>query len=84
MKKSTFSESQIIRDHKEVEGGRSVDEVARELGVAKAIFYNWRHKYAGMVSSALQRLKELEQENVLHRGGPCPTLRLSGCTLTWR
>ena len=63
MKKSRFSESQIVKALKEVESGRSVDEVARELGVAKATFYNWRRKYAGMDSSALQRLKELEQEN---------------------
>ena len=63
MKKSKFSVSQIVKALKEVEGGRTVDEVVRELGVAKATFYNWRRKYGGMDSSALQRLKELEQEN---------------------
>lgn len=63
MKKSKFSESQIIKAIKEIEGGRSVEELARELKVAKGTIYTWRKKYGGMEVSHLKRLKELEEEN---------------------
>jgi len=63
MKKSKFTESQIIKALKENEAGRSVEEISRELGINKGTFYNWRKKYGGMEVSHLKRLKELEAEN---------------------
>lgn len=63
MKKSKFTESQIIKALKENESGRSVEEISRELGINKGTFYNWRKKYGGMEVSHLKRLKELEAEN---------------------
>ncbi len=63
MKKSKFTESQIIKAIKENEGGRSVEQVSRELGVSMGTFYTWRKKYGGMDISHMKRLKELEDEN---------------------
>lgn len=63
MKQSKFTESQIIKALKENEGGRSVEEISRELKINKGTFYNWRKKYGGMEVSHLKRLKELEDEN---------------------
>jgi len=63
MKKSKYTESQIIRALKENESGRSVEEISRELGISKGTFYVWRKKYGGMEVSHLKRLKELEEEN---------------------
>lgn len=63
MKRSKFSESQIIKAIKENESGRSVEEISRELGVSVGTFYSWRKKYGGMEVSHMKRLKELEAEN---------------------
>lgn len=63
MKKSRFTESQIIKALKENEQGRSVGDLSRELGVDKSTFYYWRKKYGGMDRQELKRLKELEEEN---------------------
>ena len=63
MKKSRFTESQIIKALKENGSGRSVDQISRELGINKGTFYSWRRKYGGMEVSHLKRLKELEAEN---------------------
>ena len=63
MKKSKFTESQIIKALKENEAGRSVEEISRELGINKGTFYNGRKKDGGMEVSHLKRLKELEAEN---------------------
>ncbi len=66
MKKSRFTETQIVDALKRHENGRSVTDLARELGITPATLYTWRKKYAGMESShlkRLKRLKELESEN---------------------
>ncbi len=63
MKKSRISEDRIVRVLREYEGGREIKDICRELGVSSTTFYNWRKKYAGMESSQLKRLKELEEEN---------------------
>jgi putative transposase len=63
MKKSRFSDSQIMDALKRVEAGLSVPEVCRELGISSATFYKWRAKYGGMDASMMARLKELEAEN---------------------
>lgn len=63
MRKSKFSEAQIIRLLKETETGKSVQEVCREHGVSSATFYRWQSLYGGMEVSELARLKELEAEN---------------------
>lgn len=64
MKNSKFSESQIVKALKEIEQGRGVPEVSRELGIDKRTIYYWRKKYGGMEQQHLKRLKELEEENV--------------------
>jgi len=63
MKRSRFSEHQIVRILKEVESGRTVKEVCRENGISDATYYNWKAKYGGMEASDIKRLKELEEEN---------------------
>lgn len=63
MKKSKFTESQIIKALKENESGRSVETISRELGINTGTFYNWRKKYSGMEASQLKELKELQEEN---------------------
>jgi len=64
MKRSKFSESQIIKALKENEQGRSVGDLSRELGIDKSTFYYWRKKYGGMEKQELKRLKDLEEENL--------------------
>jgi len=63
MRKSKFSESQIVQTLKQVEGGRQVKDVCRELGISDATYYVWKSKYAGMEASDVRRLRELEEEN---------------------
>lgn len=63
MKRSKFTESQIVKALKEAEGGRTVTDISRELGINSQTFYNWKKKYSGMNGDQLRRLKELEEEN---------------------
>lgn len=63
MKRSKFSETQIIKAIKENEGGRRVEDISRELGINPGTFYQWRKKYSGMEASQLKQLKELQAEN---------------------
>ncbi len=63
MKKSRFTDSQIIETIKRVEAGLAVPELCRELGISSATFYKWRSKYGGMDVSLMARMKELETEN---------------------
>jgi putative transposase len=63
MKKSRYSDSQIMETLKRVDAGLGVPDVCRELGISTATFYKWRAKYGGMDVSMMSRLKELEEEN---------------------
>ena len=63
MRKSRFTEHQIITILKEVEQGRSVKDVCREHSVSEATYYRWKAKYGGMQASDIKRLRSLEDEN---------------------
>lgn len=63
MKKSRFTEEQIIGILKQHEAGRKINELAREHGVSEATLYTWKSKYGGLEVSEAQRLKGLEDEN---------------------
>jgi len=63
MKKSKFTESQIIAILKEQEAGLKVAEICRKHGITDQTFYNWKKKYDGLSAEELRRLKDLEQEN---------------------
>lgn len=62
MKKSKFSESQIVSILKEAESGIKVDDLCRKHGISPATYYNWKSKYGGMEASDLKKMKELEAE----------------------
>lgn len=63
MKKTRFTETQIVSILKQQEGGRATKDLCRENGISEATFYNWKNKYGGMETSDVRRLKELEEEN---------------------
>jgi len=63
MKKTRFSETQIVSILKQHEAGKSVKDIIREHGISDATFYNWKVKYGGMEASDVKRMKELEEEN---------------------
>jgi putative transposase len=63
MKKSRFTDSQIMSVLKQLEAGVTVAELSREHNVSTATLYQWRAKYGGMDTSMIKRLKELEAEN---------------------
>jgi putative transposase len=63
MKKTRYSEEQIVSILKEGEAGMSVTDLCRKYGMSDATYYNWKAKYAGMATSDVKRLKQLEDEN---------------------
>ena len=63
MKRTRFTEEQMIGAVKQIEAGRAVAELARELGVSDQRLYNWKAKYSGLEVNEAKRLRELEEEN---------------------
>jgi putative transposase len=63
MKKTRFTEAQIVSTLKKQEAGIPTKEICRELSISEATFYNWKSKYGGMEASDVKRLKDLEEEN---------------------
>ncbi|AKS21525.1 transposase [Xanthomonas campestris pv. campestris] len=63
MRKSKFTESQIVATLKQVEGGCQVKDVCRELGISGATYCVWKPKYGGMEAAEVQRLRDLETEH---------------------
>lgn len=63
MKKSRFSDSQILSVLKQAEGGIPVPQLCREHNISSATFYKWRSKYGGMDVPLMARMRELEEEN---------------------
>lgn len=63
MKRSRFSENQIISILSEAEAGVPLNDLCRTHGFSKSSFYKWKAKYGGMETSDLRRLRELEEEN---------------------
>ena len=63
MKRSRYSDSQIINILKQAESGTPVTELCREHGMSDATFYKWRAKFGGMDVPMMARMKELEDEN---------------------
>jgi len=63
MKRSKFTESQIVFALRQADSGVKVEEVCRKMGVSEATFYNWKKKYGGIGVNELRRLRQLEEEN---------------------
>ena len=63
MKKTRFTETQIVKAIQEHESGRDAKELCHELGITTAAFYKWRQRYGGLQVNELKRFKELEEEN---------------------
>jgi len=67
MKKSKFTESQILGILKEQETGKPVSDICRDHGISQAAFYQWKSKYSGLELNQLKRMKELEAELVQYK-----------------
>jgi putative transposase len=63
MKKSKFTETQIVKAIKEHEAGRKAEDICRELGITTASFYKWRQRFGGMEASDVKKMKDLQEEN---------------------
>ena len=63
MKKSKFTEQQIVFVLKQAETGVPIEEVCRKIGISEATFYNWKRKFSGLGTAELRRLRQLEEEN---------------------
>lgn len=63
MKKSKFTETQIVKAINEHEAGRKAEDICRELSITTATFYKWRQRYGGMEASEVKKMKDLQEEN---------------------
>ena len=63
MKKTKFTETQIVKAIHEHESGRKAEDICRELGITTAAFYKWRQRYGGMEVSDVKKMKTIEEEN---------------------
>jgi putative transposase len=63
VKKSRFTEEQIVRAIHDHDGGKKAEEICRELGISQASFYAWKKQYAGLGIAELRELRQLREEN---------------------
>lgn len=63
MRKSKYTETQIVGILREHEQGRKVGDICREQGISQPTFYNWKSKYGGMQANDLKQLRDLKEEN---------------------
>jgi putative transposase len=63
MKKSRFTETQIVKAIQEHDAGRKAEDICRDLNITTASFYKWRQRYGGMVASDVKKMKEIQEEN---------------------
>ena len=63
MKRSKFTEAQIVFALRQADSGVKIEEVCRKLGISEATFHNWKKKYGGLGMTEIRKLKQLEEEN---------------------